>query len=884
MIGGGLAAWRRPARWRRAATRSSLLRAERLARRQGGRAARRTASASTWGRPSSRCPRSCGAIFAEAGRDLGRRARPGPARPAVAVASSTTARRSTCVADAEADGRRARRRSPRAGAAAGLPAVPRPLRAAARRSPSASSSGGRSARSATCSTRGTTFQPSTLARRARACAWAARVAGDGPRPRARRRASRRCSTTSRSTSARPPTPRRPCSAASPTCRRARASGIRAAAPRAVPEALAGLARELGVELRTGRRRAPHPARRRRRPWRASRPTTASAIAAGRRRLQRRRRADAPRAARRHAGGPALRAPAPLRAGLLGRRALPRPRPPLRPPAAPQLRLLARPARGVRRHLPPGRAGPRPDLLRLRPGRAPSRTSPRPAARRSTSWSTRPTCGRTTTGSGCCPPTARRSSTSWRGRPAWTTSEQRIRFERRLTPAGHPRPLPRAQRRDLRPGQPRPCSGAFKPANRSPDVPGLYLAGGAAHPGPGMPMVLMSGWIAADALDRDGVVRSAPAARRVAEIGAGRSTADGTRPPIPRSDQTRMHGRCREPAAVGPAASAVLPPVLRALPARRHFHAVRLSRAAAARADPRRRPADRRAEPPVVVGPADRPACSREPVPGPRPLTPRSTPAAWQVPLLRAARLLRRRAGTAARRRGVPRAGAGDPRAGPDTAALDHGPGPVRRPARPAGAPAAGRRPPRRHGSTAASSCRWPSSTRSGTSAARRRWPASARRSRSATAGPRRRRLDRRIGGGAGGGAGRPRRGGAGPRPARVRGAARRQRGRRRRLRPWRRLQARLRGERFRPEHGDEVRRRRRRRDRSACAIGRCALAALPCRRCSSVATCALYRRRRPPEPNARSAGLGADPGPQRGGVDPRPPSRPRWRAGASSSR
>ncbi|MCP5524292.1 MAG: phytoene desaturase [Verrucomicrobiales bacterium] len=46
------------------------------------------------------------------------------------------------------------------------------------------------------------------------------------------------------------------------------------------------------------------------------------------------------------------------------------------------------------------------------------------------------------------------------------------------------------------------TGAFKPSNRSPDVAGLYLAGGAAHPGPGMPMVLMSGWIAADALDRD----------------------------------------------------------------------------------------------------------------------------------------------------------------------------------------------------------------------------------------------------------------------------------------------------------------------------------------------------------------------------------------------
>ncbi|WGF89285.1 phytoene desaturase family protein [Marinivivus vitaminiproducens] len=45
-------------------------------------------------------------------------------------------------------------------------------------------------------------------------------------------------------------------------------------------------------------------------------------------------------------------------------------------------------------------------------------------------------------------------------------------------------------------------GAFKPGNRSRDLEGLYLAGGAAHPGPGMPMVLMSGWIAADALDAD----------------------------------------------------------------------------------------------------------------------------------------------------------------------------------------------------------------------------------------------------------------------------------------------------------------------------------------------------------------------------------------------
>ncbi len=52
-------------------------------------------------------------------------------------------------------------------------------------------------------------------------------------------------------------------------------------------------------------------------------------------------------------------------------------------------------------------------------------------------------------------------------------------------------------------------GAFKPGNRSRQVRGLYLAGGSAHPGPGMPMALMSGWIAADTLDRD-VGGAAPA--------------------------------------------------------------------------------------------------------------------------------------------------------------------------------------------------------------------------------------------------------------------------------------------------------------------------------------------------------------------------------------
>ncbi len=59
-------------------------------------------------------------------------------------------------------------------------------------------------------------------------------------------------------------------------------------------------------------------------------------------------------------------------------------------------------------------------------------------------------------------------------------------------------------------------GAFKPANRSPDIEGLYLAGGSAHPGPGMPMVMMSGWIAADCVDRDGVVKRSASPAQPAE--------------------------------------------------------------------------------------------------------------------------------------------------------------------------------------------------------------------------------------------------------------------------------------------------------------------------------------------------------------------------------
>lgn len=58
-------------------------------------------------------------------------------------------------------------------------------------------------------------------------------------------------------------------------------------------------------------------------------------------------------------------------------------------------------------------------------------------------------------------------------------------------------------------------GAFKPGNRSSDLNGLYLAGGSAHPGPGMPMALMSGWIAADALAQDFSLRQAAVAGEAA---------------------------------------------------------------------------------------------------------------------------------------------------------------------------------------------------------------------------------------------------------------------------------------------------------------------------------------------------------------------------------
>ena len=69
--------------------------------------------------------------------------------------------------------------------------------------------------------------------------------------------------------------------------------------------------------------------------------------------------------RRRRDGRPLRAQG-LRARLLGRRALSRPRPALRSSRPPRFRVLARSGGGVRLHLPARRAGARPDLLSRRP--------------------------------------------------------------------------------------------------------------------------------------------------------------------------------------------------------------------------------------------------------------------------------------------------------------------------------------------------------------------------------------------------------------------------------------------------------------------------------------------------------------------------------------
>lgn len=74
-------------------------------------------------------------------------------------------------------------------------------------------------------------------------------------------------------------------------------------------------------------------------------------------------------------------------------------------------------------------------------------------------------------------------------------------------------------------------GGFKPRNRSAVLGNLYLAGGSANPGPGVPMVLMSGVTAADALAEDfGLPRLPSEPHRAAPYGAQAGRRDAWREP------------------------------------------------------------------------------------------------------------------------------------------------------------------------------------------------------------------------------------------------------------------------------------------------------------------------------------------------------------------
>ena len=335
----------------------------------------------------------------------GRRAGPRPRSTRSGGASSTDGSTLDLVAERRRHGRATSTRSPPARPGAGYRDF-LDLSERCTTSPTASSSGSRSARSGDMFDLKIELSASTAARRAEhAHGQHRRRARSGSHvPDAARRADAR--PLHASMSARRPSRRRPCSAASPTCRRRRASGTRWAAP--------APCRGAGEAGRRAGRRVPHRAPasphldrraagavtgvrdRRRRDGRA-----------GGRRVQRglpsARTANcsaASRAAR-------VRAPPRLRAGLLGRRALSRAGPRLRPSGASRLRLLARPARGVRLSSTARASRPptRPATSRARP--RPSPALRRPAARRSTCWSTRRTCGRTTTGSRMLPGYRRR---------------------------------------------------------------------------------------------------------------------------------------------------------------------------------------------------------------------------------------------------------------------------------------------------------------------------------------------------------------------------------------------------------------------------------------------------------------------------------------------
>ena len=293
--------------------------------------------------------------------------------------------------------------------------------------------------------------------------------------------------------------------ASRTCRRSEGVWYPMGGTRAVPEALASWPRgsasrraiQTGVE-RDRRREGPR-ARRDHRRRRAGAPLGG--------RLQHGRGAHVPRARGRRGRRGVSSVPL-LRAGLLGRRALPRAAIERYDHLAHHNFVFSRdPEEEFDCDLPEGRAGSGPDLLRRRAVAHRARRRARPGGealyvlvhtpylRPHHDWSH---------DAPGLPPD--RILDKLKRTAGLEDIEERIVVERALTPQDiHDRyhVLDGAIYGLASHGR---FVGAFKPANRSRQVEGLYLAGGAAHPGPGMPMVMMSGWIAADTLDGDGLVR------------------------------------------------------------------------------------------------------------------------------------------------------------------------------------------------------------------------------------------------------------------------------------------------------------------------------------------------------------------------------------------
>jgi len=101
------------------------------------------------------------------------------------------------------------------------------------------------------------------------------------------------------------------------------------------------------------------------------------------------------------------------------------------------------------------------------------------------------------------------------RNGFTDIEKHIVVERRLTPAMIDRMYNAEGGAIYGLASHGKLRGGFKPRNRSKVLKGLYLAGGSANPGPGVPMVLMSGVTAANAVCEDVGIRPAQVQEREA---------------------------------------------------------------------------------------------------------------------------------------------------------------------------------------------------------------------------------------------------------------------------------------------------------------------------------------------------------------------------------